>query len=259
MMPNFIMQCFLLPKRVCKDLSSVIRKFWWGSKEGENKISWVNWNKLCDSKLQGGLGFHDFHDFNLAFLAKQGWRLVNGPGSLFQRLFKGKYFHSSSFWEASCPKSASWAWWSICAGRTVLRKGWRWCVRDGKAISIWCDPWLPRSLNFRVLSPAPRTDSLYHSVTWVSDLIDEVTHSWNIPLIKTLFSDIDVEAILSIPISSQSVLDKGVWHYTENGLFSVKSAYHLTRSSNIPHNSRERGESSSGSLQDGIWRLIWSL
>ncbi|KAF7135390.1 hypothetical protein RHSIM_Rhsim08G0109800 [Rhododendron simsii] len=172
-MPNFIMQCFLLPKRVCKDLCSVIRKFWWGSKEGENKISWVNWNKLCDSKLQGGLGFWDFHDFNIAFLAKQGWRLVNGPESLFQRLFKGKYFHYSTFWDASCPKSASWAWRSICAGRTTLRKGWRWCVGDGKAISIWRDPWLPRSLSFRVLSPPPPVDSLYHSVTRVSDLIDE--------------------------------------------------------------------------------------
>ncbi|KAF7151290.1 hypothetical protein RHSIM_Rhsim02G0086600 [Rhododendron simsii] len=135
-MPNFIMQCFLLPKR-------------------------------------GGLGFRDFHDFNIAFLAKQGWRLINGPESLFQRLFKGKYFHYSTFWDASCPKSASWAWRSICAGRSTLRKGWRWCVGDGKAISIWHDPWLPRSLSFHVLSPAPPVDSLYHSVTRVSDLIDE--------------------------------------------------------------------------------------
>lgn len=34
-MPNYVMQCFLLRKRVCKDICSAVRKFWWGSKEGE--------------------------------------------------------------------------------------------------------------------------------------------------------------------------------------------------------------------------------
>ncbi|XP_058216648.1 uncharacterized protein LOC131327503 [Rhododendron vialii] len=70
-MPNYVMQCFLLPKRVCKDICSAIRKFWWGSKEGENKINWVSWSKLCDNKSDGGLGFRDLYAFNLAFLAKQ--------------------------------------------------------------------------------------------------------------------------------------------------------------------------------------------
>lgn len=41
-MPNYVMQCFLLRKRVCKDICSAVRKFWWGSKEGERKINWVS-------------------------------------------------------------------------------------------------------------------------------------------------------------------------------------------------------------------------
>ncbi|KAF7150721.1 hypothetical protein RHSIM_Rhsim02G0211500 [Rhododendron simsii] len=84
-MPNYVMQCFLLPKQVCRNLSCAIRKFWWGAKENENKISWVCWSK-------GGLGCRDIHAVNLAFLAKQGWRLLQGPRSLFQQLFKGSTF-----------------------------------------------------------------------------------------------------------------------------------------------------------------------
>ncbi|XP_058208234.1 uncharacterized protein LOC131321248 [Rhododendron vialii] len=198
-MPNYVMQCFLFPKRVCKDICCAIRKFWWGSKEGENKINW-------------------------------GWRLLQGPPSLFLSLFKGKYFYNRTFWEASCPSSASWAWRSILAGRAILRKGWRWNVRDGSSIDVWCDPWLPRSLL-----------------------------SWNVSLIKDLFSESDVDSILSIPISSQGCGDKGLWHYTNNGSFSVKSAYRLAKQCVSPQHSRERGESSLGIPSDSFWKSLWSL
>ncbi|KAF7151640.1 hypothetical protein RHSIM_Rhsim02G0183800 [Rhododendron simsii] len=65
-MPNYVMQCFLLPKQVCRNLCCAIRKFWLGgggggAKESENKINWVRWNKLCERKSKGGLGFRDIH------------------------------------------------------------------------------------------------------------------------------------------------------------------------------------------------------
>lgn len=258
-MPNYVMNCFLLPKRVCKELCSTIRKFWWGSKEGEKKICWVSWDKLCEHKRDGGLGFRDLHSLNLAFLAKQGWKLLHEPNSLFQRLFKGKYFHNSSFWEAGCPNSASWAWHSIVAGRPILKKGWRWNVGNGASIDIWKDPWLPRSLSFKVLSRPPLADSPYSNVHYVSELINGTTHEWNIPLLKSLFSDLDVETILSVPISYHGLADKGLLHYTSNGMFSVKSAYNLAKLYSFPRNSRERGESSSGTSSDSFWKSLWAM
>lgn len=41
-MPNYVMQCFLLRKCVCKDICSTVRKFWWGSNEGERENNWVS-------------------------------------------------------------------------------------------------------------------------------------------------------------------------------------------------------------------------
>ncbi|XP_058181170.1 uncharacterized protein LOC131299601 [Rhododendron vialii] len=242
-----------------KNLSCAIRKFWWGAKESENKISWVRWNKLCERKSKGGLGFRDSHAVNLAFLAKQGWRLLQGPRSLFQQLFKWKYFHNLSFWDAPCPNAASWAWRSIVAGRTILKKGWRWSVGDGSSIDIWKDPWLPRSLSFKTLSPPPLADSPFYDINRVADLIDDETHWWNFALIKSLFSNLDVESILSIPISSQGIRDKGTWHYTSNGSFSVKYAYHLAMNSIFLRYSRERGESSSGDALNPLWKSLWSV
>ncbi|KAM1761103.1 hypothetical protein ACFX12_003908 [Malus domestica] len=40
------------------------------------------------SKSEGGLGFRSFKEFNLALLAKQSWRIINEPNSLWVRFLK---------------------------------------------------------------------------------------------------------------------------------------------------------------------------
>ena len=52
--PTYTMSCFQLPKGLCDEIESMMRKFWWGQ---EFKVAWVSWRKLCKSKLKGGMGF----------------------------------------------------------------------------------------------------------------------------------------------------------------------------------------------------------
>lgn len=64
------MSSFLLLGNLLSKLESLMAKFWCG------KIYWISWNHMCKSKFNGGLNFKDLKAFNLAFLAKQGWRVI---------------------------------------------------------------------------------------------------------------------------------------------------------------------------------------
>lgn len=90
--PTYTMSCFQLPKTLCDDLESMMRNFWWGQRNHEPKLAWVSWKKMCKSKLYGGMGFRNLQAFNLALLAKQGWRILTNPTSLVAKVYKAKYF-----------------------------------------------------------------------------------------------------------------------------------------------------------------------
>ena len=53
----------------------------------ERKIHGRSWNKLTVAKKKGGMGFRDLRGFDLAMLAKQGWRLMQEKELLFYKCF----------------------------------------------------------------------------------------------------------------------------------------------------------------------------
>ncbi|CAN1188858.1 hypothetical protein LINPERHAP2_LOCUS39578, partial [Linum perenne] len=56
------------------------------------KIRWIFWDRLYSPKSEGGLGFRDLHHFNLALLARQGWKIISESESLLSQLLKGGIF-----------------------------------------------------------------------------------------------------------------------------------------------------------------------
>lgn len=68
--PVYVMQCFTLPKILCRKLEGIMNKFWWSSNRSNKGIHWSNWDALCKPKSVGGLGFKKLFLFNKALLAK---------------------------------------------------------------------------------------------------------------------------------------------------------------------------------------------
>ena len=109
-MLTFTMGCFKLPKSLCRDIESLIRKFWWGYSGESRKIHWTAWKKLCSPKIHGGWGFKELENFNLALLGKQIWHLVHNKNSMLYKVVKARFFLHCSIFDSKVKTLSSYAW-----------------------------------------------------------------------------------------------------------------------------------------------------
>jgi len=121
-LPVYAMSCFKLTKYQCQQITSAMTSVWWNSCEEHKKMHWVSWEKMCKTRKEGGLGFRDVGDFNQALLAKQAWRLLTKPHSLFARVYKARYYRRDEFLDAAVGSQPSYVWRSIIHGRDLLEK-----------------------------------------------------------------------------------------------------------------------------------------
>jgi hypothetical protein len=244
------MSVFLLPRALCLEINSLMRKFWWGAKENGSKVNWMSWGRMGRSKAMGGMGFRDFNSFNKALLAKQIWRLWENPSSLVAQIMQAKYYPTSSVLEANMGRRISFAWRSILSSRELVKEGLVWRVGNGRKVRIWEDRWLPSPV-FKILT----TPSILNPTATVDQLIDREARWWDNNRLNLLFSAEEVSMIQKIPISCTNQEDIIIWRGTKNGIFSVRSAYHMQ----MEMVSRNEGACSESEKQNRIWKRIWSL
>uniref|UniRef100_A0A803QFF3 Reverse transcriptase domain-containing protein n=1 Tax=Cannabis sativa TaxID=3483 RepID=A0A803QFF3_CANSA len=180
------------------------------------------WNDKLFS-VGGGMGFRSFIDFNQAMLAKQAWRLFENPNSLLGRLLKHRYFSRNSFLDAHLGHSPSLTWQGIHWGRKLLIKGLRFKVGNGFRIQSGLDPWIPGHDEFK-----PICYSGPSSMPVSTFILD--TMEWNLDLLHNYFAQIDIDRIVTIPLSFYQSQDRMIWHYNTTGEYSVKSGFHLANS-----------------------------
>ncbi|KAL0325489.1 UNVERIFIED_CONTAM: putative mitochondrial protein [Sesamum radiatum] len=230
--PSYAMSCFRLPKTLLVEFQSLAANFFWHDGD-KRRIHWLAWDHMCRSKLDGGLGFRNLEAFNLALLAKQLWRLLSRPDSLVSKVLKAKYFPRAHLFEARLGARPSYTLRSIWAAMDLFKAGCRWRIGTGHAVRIWQDPWIPRTPSFRIITPKPSSCPW----TYVSDLVLASTREWNEDTISAFVWPEDRDYILQIPLSFSNVPDLLIWHYSPNGIFSIRSAYHLALSLGSPANS----------------------
>ncbi|CAM8980230.1 unnamed protein product [Rhodiola kirilowii] len=122
-LPQYSMNCLQLPEDTIKKMHSAIRRYWWSCSSSKRPIHWVKAQILCQDKEMGGLGFKDLKCINLAFLAKQAWRIYTQPNLLISKIYGAKYCHNSDMLYCSVGYRPSFCWRSIVKGFEILRLG----------------------------------------------------------------------------------------------------------------------------------------
>ncbi|KAL5808022.1 hypothetical protein ACOSQ3_028713 [Xanthoceras sorbifolium] len=167
--------------------------------------------------------------------------------ALVSRVLKAKYFRQEDFLSVSLKQGSSHLWRSLVWGRSLLRKGLRWRVGNGKDIRVFQDPWIPRVSTFRPSSSAPVEDLK------VASLISPSFHSWDLAKLDQVFVAADRDSILEIPLSLGDCADSLIWHFDKNGEYSVKSGYRVAAQEKL-------SLSGSSSSPDSKWWLaLWNL
>ncbi|XP_021623023.1 uncharacterized protein LOC110622729 [Manihot esculenta] len=194
--PNYIISLFLLPVDTCKDIEIIMNSFFWGNgKDNGDGIRWFRWKRLAVPKVAGGLGYWELRQFNLALVAKQGWRLLKYPNTLASKVLKAKYFSHSDFFQAPVGNGPSQIW----------RKAGDPYIRTEVAENM----------------PFVR----------VSDLI--LNRTWNAELIQTHFQQHDSDNILHIPLSLRECDDDWCWALNRKGEYVVKEGYRVAMEDNL--------------------------
>jgi hypothetical protein len=251
-LPTYVMSNFMIPKSMCDQIEKAICRFWWGSKEGQQKIHWKARKELFKPKFQGGLGFRDMHLFNKAMLAKQVWRLQTDPNSLVGQCFKARYYPNTDILHSSQGRNASYAWQSIYQAIDLIHKGSCWKIGNGQLVNIWEDNWLVYQNGYKTFTPQAN----HHNINKVDDImLLQPQKSWNTNLIDQIFLPFESDLIKQIPLIDVPMDDRLMWPYSKDGIYSVKTGYNLLQS----WQEAERPSTTINTRNTTIWKKTMDL
>lgn len=191
-------------------MDAISRALWWGHDVHTRKMFLLNWDKICRSRREGGLGLKKFSIMNQAMLAKQYWRISQSPLSLISKIFKAKYFPHSTIHECIPKPYHSWFWRGIITPKNKKLQEGRWIIGSGSNVPLSHKDWFPCQTH--VMEQHNLSEGI------VADLIDSVSHAWKPNLVRALYPGPISQEVLRLPISKTgSISNRLVWRHSSSG------------------------------------------
>lgn len=203
---------------------------------------------LTKAKSIGGMGFRDFELMNTSLLAKQAWRALENPNSIWVRTLKALYFPKEPFLMANRKNGSSWVWSSLIQGRDFLLKHALWLVGDGNTVDVWNHNWIGSGPLLG--GSQPRGKLL------VRNLMKTNERAWDFGKVKHYIPPHRVREVMCTPISWTNQEDQLIWPHNKQGTFTVNSGYFVAREH---HFANMAGPSSSIYSNPALWKQVWGL
>lgn len=87
----------LLPDKVIKKLTVLVRNFFWGRGVDNKKMAYVAWKDITVPKGMGGLGLRSLAEMNQALVLKNVWKIASGHNASWVMVLRAKYYPQSNF------------------------------------------------------------------------------------------------------------------------------------------------------------------
>ena len=153
-MPIYAIQTTLLSPLVRQKIDMACRRFIWDGNSKRHKLSMVGWDRICTSKIHGGLGFKKLDVMNHALLMKLTWEIVSNSEKLWVKVFCSKYGLDVGNLPLTLPeKQGSRIWMAITKTWGDTMHGARWSVCNGVRTRLWMDCWVTKQeplINFAI-------------------------------------------------------------------------------------------------------------
>lgn len=115
--PLYAMQTSLLPSSILDDLTKLSKKFLWNKVDRSRFIPRTKWSTVTQPMAGGGLGIRNLRIWNLAFMAKLGWKILTQPTKLWVQILQARYLSRSNFLDCFPHSNDSPLWY----GRIFLK------------------------------------------------------------------------------------------------------------------------------------------
>ena len=151
--------------------------------------------------------------------------------------------------------NSSWIWKNLMGAREDVQRGARKKIGNGKTIRIWEDAWLQEGKDGKLQSPKPPGCKINRASELISNF------RWNSVLIFRTFTQQEARTILKMPIIITGRPDTYFWSHSNNGHYTVSSAYKAMTRENGQLTAQVRliGETNWTGGSDRVWKQLWKM
>lgn len=260
--PVYWFSLFKMPQTVISIIDKLRRRFFWGEDQAsQKKIHLLNWNSICQRKIDGGLGLASLRARNHAFLAKWIWRAFSERDSFWNKFLVSRYGRAWNFDLGSIQTQKCSPLVRGIASVSSLpldnipfaRNQYAWKLGSGSIVLFWEDVWItvnPLCMMFPELYDLTLDKHVTVSSmlnTWFSH--NNATRLWRSPLTSLMHDQyLQISALISSVLLNNSP-DIPIWKPVE-GPYTTATGYHYftQRNYTVPSFEMKR-----------LWQLIWSI